>query len=121
MKKLIVSYKTPAQSLADFKKALKSTRSKKKQQVHYEIAFDNKRDYPKFIKNSDILKAILVLKPKSVYELAKSLGKDQSNLNKIIMFFESYGVIKIKESKVNSRTVRKPIVDYQKIEFDLAA
>lgn len=61
------------------------------------------------------------LKPKSVYELGRILGKDQSNLNKIIDFLEDYGVIKITETKINNRSVKTPIVDYGKIEFDLSA
>lgn len=120
MKKLIVSLKSPAESLEDFKKALKSARKGKTKEPHYEIAFDNKKDFSKFIKNIDILMTIQSLKPKSVYELAKILGKDQSNLNKTITFFESYGIVKVKEAKLNNRTVKKPIVDYGKIEFDLA-
>jgi hypothetical protein len=46
---------------------------------------------------------------------------DVSNLNKIILFFEELGAIRIKTSKINGRTVKQPIVEYQRIEFDLAA
>lgn len=120
MKKLIVSLKSPSESLADFKNALKAAR-KGKVCEHYEIAFDNKKDFAKFIKNIDLLMAIQYLKPASIYELAKLLGKDQSNINKTIAFFEAYGIIKVKESKKNNRTVKRPVVDYQKIEFDLEA
>ena len=121
MKKLIVSLKSPTESLEDFKKALSSARKGKLQGDHYQIAFDNKKDFSKFIKNIDLLMTIQSLKPSSVYELAKILGKDQSNINKTISFFESDGIVKIKESKRNNRTVKKPVVDYQKIEFDLEA
>jgi predicted transcriptional regulator len=121
MKKLIVSLKTPSEALKDFKKALKNARKKKNKEPHYEISFDNKKDFLKFIKNIDILMAILNLKPHSVYELAKLLNRDQSNVNKVILFFESHGVIKIKSIKSNNRTLKRPVVDYQKIEFDLKA
>ncbi|MGB0453830.1 MAG: hypothetical protein ACPGJV_08945 [Bacteriovoracaceae bacterium] len=121
MKKLIVSLKSPSESLEDFKMALRSARKGKSKNEHYEIAFDNKKDFSKFIKNIDILMTIQSLRPSSVYELAKLLGKDQSNINKTIAFFETYGIVKIKESKKNNRTVKKPIVDYNKIEFDLEA
>ena len=59
--------------------------------------------------------------PTSIYEPAKLLGKDQSNINKTIASFQAYGIVKVKESKKNNRTVKNPIVDYQKIEFDLEA
>lgn len=121
MKKLIVSLKSPSESLEDFKNALKAARKGKVSSEHYEIAFDNKKDFSKFIKNIDLLMTIQSLKPASIYELAKLLGKDQSNINKTIAFFEAYGIVKVKESKKNNRTVKRPVVDYQKIEFDLEA
>ena len=121
MKTLIISLKSSNDALKDFSKALKSARKGKVKTPHYEISFDNKKDFSKFIKNIDILMAIQNLNPKSVYELAKILGKDQSNINKVISFFEDYGVVKIKTSKLNNRVVKKPIVDYQKIEFNLKA
>ncbi len=74
-----------------------------------------------FIKNLGILSAILTHKPKSIYELAKLVEMDISNLNKIVIFFESIGAIKIKTSTVSGRTVKTPIVEYGHIEFDLMA
>jgi predicted transcriptional regulator len=121
MKKLVISLKSPTESLENFKKALKSARKGKLKQGHYEIAFDSKKDFSRFLKNIDVLMTIQSLKPVSIYELAKILGKDQSNINKTISFFESYGIIKVKKSKQNNRMVKRPIVDYQKIEFDLEA
>jgi predicted transcriptional regulator len=121
MKKLLVTLKSSAKILDEFQYALKKARSGHISEQHYEVSFDNQKDFTTFIKNIEILMAIQKLKPKSVYELAKLLGKDQSNINKVIIFFESHGVIKIKEEKINNRTVKRPIVEYKKIEFDLSA
>lgn len=121
MKKLIVSLKTPSQALSTFKKAWSDAQKNQLKKPHFEIAFDNKKDFEKFVKNIDILISIQNLKPNSIYELAKILGKNQSNLNKLISFFEFYGIIKIQEKTINNRKVKKPIVDYKKIEFDLNA
>jgi len=44
---------------------------------------------------------------------------DVSNLNKLILFFEVIGAIKIKTSTVGGRTVKTPVVEYEQIEFDL--
>jgi len=121
MKKLIVSLKTPSQSLSSFKKAWSDVQKGKLKKPHYEIAFDNKKDFEKFVKNIDTLISIQTLKPGSVYELAKMLGKNQSNLNKLISFFEFHGIIKVQEKTINNRKVKKPIVDYKRIEFDLDA
>lgn len=121
MKKLIVSVKTSKDVFSDFKKALKSARKGKLNGEHYEISFDNQKDFNRFVKNIVILAAILENRPKSVYELAKIVDMDVSNLNKIILFFEEVGVIRIKETRENGRLLKTPIVEYQKIEFDLKA
>ncbi len=88
---------------------------------HYGISFDNRRDFERFIKNIHVLSNIRRFKPKSIYELAKVSGIDVSNLNKIILFFEFMGVVKLKEQKISGRSVRTPIVEYDRIEFNLAA
>ena len=119
MKKLIVSIQSSGESLSSFKKALKSARKGQLKNDHFELAFDSKKDFDRFVKNLGILAAILNFKPKSVYELAKHLEMDVSNLNKLISFFESVGAIKIKTSTVAGRTVKTPLVEYGHIEFDL--
>ncbi len=121
MKTLVVSIKTSKVVLKDFEKALKKARSGRMKKPHYEISFDNRKDFERFVRHISILSTILALKPRSVYELAKLSDMDVSNLNKIILFFEEVGAIRLKISKVNGRTVKQPVVEYQKIEFDLAA
>ena len=49
------------------------------------------------------------------------MKKDVGNLNKTINFFEELGVLELKERKQGGRTVKTPVVPYQKIEFDLVA
>lgn len=122
MKKLYISLKSPTEALKGFGKALKQAREAKGKVVpHYEIAFDNKSDFNRFVRNIFILMCIQSFNPKSVYELAKIIDMDQSNLNKIINFFENLGAIKVEEQKVRGRLVRTPLVAYDKIEFDLKA
>jgi predicted transcriptional regulator len=121
MKKLIVTIKSSSESLADFKKALKAARKGHLKGDHFELSFDNKKDFDRFVKNLGILSSILIHKPKSVYELAKLVDMDVSNLNKLVVFFESVGAIKIKTSSVAGRTVKTPVVEYDQIEFDLKA
>ncbi len=107
--------------MKDFATALKKAKSGRLKKPHYEISFDNRKSFEKFVKNISILSTILALKPRSVYELAKFRNMDVSNLNKIILFFEEVGAIRLKNTKINGRNVKQPIVEYQKIEFDLAA
>jgi predicted transcriptional regulator len=96
MKKLIVSCKTTDQVFADFKLAAKKVMSGKASgDPRYEVSFDNKRDFNRFVRNIPVLSAIITYKPRSVYELAKLTKLDVSNLNKTIKFFEDIGVIKV--------------------------
>ncbi len=121
MKHLIVSLKTTDEVLNDFKKALSKAKKGKLKKPHFEISFDTKRDFDRFIRNLDVLKYILIFKPQSVYELAKLIKIDVSNLNKVILFFESVGALKVKTVRVSGRMVKIPVVEYDTVEFRLAA
>ena len=122
MKKLVVSCKTADQVFEDFKKAAKTVRRGTfKGETEYEVSFDNKADFNKFVRNIPILSAIIVYKPRSVYELAKLIGSDVSNLNKVIQFFEEIGVVTIKSMKSAGRRLKQPRVEYDEVTFRLAA
>ena len=119
MKELIVTLKTSTEVLGDFKKALKN--AKKSKLVHNEISFDTKRDFDKFIRNIYILSCIITFKPGSIYELARLVNKDVSNINKIVKFYEEIGIIKLKKLESKGRVVLVPSVKYDSIKFNLAA
>ncbi len=121
MKHLIVSLKTADEILDDFKQALWRTKKGKIKSPHFEISFDNKKDFDRFVRNLYILKYILIFKPKSVYELAKITKIDVSNLNKVMLFFEEVGALTVKTTKVSGRMVKTPVVAYDTVEFKLAA
>jgi predicted transcriptional regulator len=122
MKRLIVSCKTADQVFDDFKKAARKVqRGRVHGEPEFEVSFDNKADFNRFVRNIPILSAIMVFKPRSVYELAKLTDTDVSNLNKVIQFFEDIGVIRIKTSEVSGRTVKQPHVEYQEVTFRLAS
>jgi len=121
MKHLIVSLKTSDEILDDFKRAYRRTKRGKIKSPHFEISFDNKRDFDRFVRNLYILKYILIFKPKSVYELAKITKIDVSNLNKVILFFEEVGALEVKTVKISGRSVKIPRVTYDTVEFRLAA
>lgn len=121
MKTLTVSLKSSGEVLKGFERALTRARAGKLKKPHYEISFDNRKDFERFVRHISVLSTILALKPRSVYELAKLSRMDVSNMNKLILFFEELGAVHLKTSTINGRTVKQPIVEYQKIEFELAA
>ena len=122
MKKLVVSCKTSDQVFEDFKRAAKGVRSRKhKGEAEYEVSFDNKADFNKFVRNIPVLSAIIAFKPRSIYELAKLTNTDVSNLNKVIRFFEEIGVVTIKTLKAAGRAQKQPHVEYDEVTFRLVA
>jgi len=122
MKRLVVSCKTADQVFDDFKRVATQVQHRAfRGAPEYEVSFDNKRDFNRFVRNIPVLSAIIVYKPRSVYELAKITNVDVSNLNKIIRFFEEIGVVHIKASKLDGRSVKQPLVEYEEVTFRLAA
>lgn len=77
--------------------------------------------FKKFISNIDVLTSIKLLKPKSIYELASMTQRDTGNLNRLVNFFAQAGALELQEKKINGRIVKKPVIPYRKIEFDLVA
>ncbi|MEI8348310.1 MAG: hypothetical protein WCG27_12645 [Pseudomonadota bacterium] len=122
MKKLIISMKSTKDLFDNFSKVWKKIESgKAPKEPHFEISFQDKKDYDRFVKNIYILMLILKFKPKSIYELARVAQMDLSNIKKIIKFFEELGAVKIKERNIGGKQVKTPLVEYSKIEFDLVA
>jgi len=121
MKKLVISLKPASQVLTEFKSALQAARKGKLKGQYFEVSFDRKKDFDRFVKNMSILAVIYKQKPKSVYELAKLVDMDVSNLNKLMDFFAEVGAIKLQASTIGGRAVKTPVVEYGQIEFDLRA
>jgi predicted transcriptional regulator len=122
MKKLVVSCKTVDNVFKDFKNAANKVRRGTFQgEPEYEVSFDNKADFNRFVRNISVLTAILAYKPRSIYELAKLTDTDVSNLNKVIQFFEEIGVIRIKTTHLDGRVVKQPRVEYDEVTFRLVA
>ncbi len=122
MKKLIISMKSTEDMFSDFKKVASQVKKRhSSKNPHYEIAFGNQKDFNFFLRNLNLLSVILNSKPESIYELAKIADADFSKIKKVMAFFADTGVVKIKEKKKGRRLIKQPIVDYDKIEFNLKA
>ena len=114
--------KSTEDMFSDFKKVVSQVKKgRSSKSPHYEIAFDNPKDFNFFLRNLNLLSVILNSKPESIYELAKLADADFSKVKKVIAFFADTGVVKIKEKKKGKRSIKQPIVDYDKIEFNLRA
>jgi len=95
--------------------------SRKAISPHHGISFDNRQDFERFVKSIPLLMCIQSFRPSSVYELSKMVKMDQSNLSKLVAFLESVGAVEIVEKKSGGRLLRRPVVDYEKVEFSIGA
>ena len=119
-KTLVISLKSNQRFFDEIKETMKHLKKGvAPKTTHFEISFENIKDLNKFIKNLPVLMAILNQSPKTIYELAKILDRDVSNIRKIISFFQEIGAVNIEKSKVSGMIVKRPVVFYDKIEFQL--
>jgi len=66
-----------------------------------------------------VLHVIKEKKPKSVYELAKLLGRDRRNVVKDLGILEMVGLVKFVEEKERGRKRKVPVVPYDEIEIGI--
>ena len=121
MKTLTIALKTRDAIFDDAVKTMKMAMKKEVKTIRHLITFTNPKDFDKFLKHLKILRIIKSLKPESVYELAKVMGVDVSNLSKAIQFLEKFEIVKIKKIQKKGRTLKQPIFEYQDIRIKMAA
>ena len=121
MKTLTIALKTRDILFDDAIKTMKTAMKQKIKTTQHMITFTNPKDFDKFLKHIKILRIIKCLKPESVYELAKTMEVDVSNLNKSIQFLERFEIIKIKKIQKGGRILKQPIFEYQDIQIKMAA
>ncbi len=122
MKKLIVALESNSSFFKSAKKELKDVLDKgKRGSTVYRISFSERKDFNRFMANIHVLQVIIKDAPISINELAKILNVDRSGIVRILKFFEEFEIVKYDEIKVGKRKQKKPIVDFKKIEIDLAS
>ncbi|MGZ6466028.1 MAG: HVO_A0114 family putative DNA-binding protein [Bdellovibrionota bacterium] len=83
------------------------------------LCFSKRSDFERFVKSMGLLAAIRATSPHTVYGLAKAIGKDVANVAKIVAFYEELGVITIKKTKYRGRSIKTPVVAFDRITFEL--
>jgi len=120
-KVLVVSMKSLDQVFSETEEVMTKLQKKQKVDPKYGISFNDPKMFKKFVKNMMILLWIRKFQPESIYDLSKILDMDMGNLSRLISFFETCGVVEIETYKKGKQTVKKPVVSYDEIKFDLAA
>ena len=68
----------------------------------------------------EVLRAIILEKPNSIYELAKIVDRDFKNVHSDVKLLSEIGLIDLQETK-GARNGLKPVARFSGIELDLAA
>ena len=119
LRKARIVIQSAASFKEDIKKALKGE-LKSIQRVD-DIFFVNAESLSKIITSARlaILAALVKQKPKSIYELAKMIGRDFKNVHTDVKILADLGLIDLKPS--GNRSALKPVALFSGLEFDLAA
>jgi len=120
LKKIDIGIKGLEESLQGFAHAWKALESGKKIKSEKGIYFDSIDSMRSVLTNNRllILKTIRKHHPKSVYELAKYLGRDLKNVNQDLKLLSDIGLVTLEGTEVARRRVT-PQVDYSKIVLEI--
>lgn len=122
IKHIILKVKTIDEMAADFKQTWKEAgKGKSVREAAETICFDSVEDMQKFLSPERIrlLRMVHEKNPKSIYELAKLLGRDRKNVTEDIKMLEAVGLIERKAAKGGKEKVGL-VVDYDRIQMDIA-
>ena len=120
-KVLVVSMKSLDEVFFEAEEVMTKLQKKQSVEPQYGVSFSDPKMFKKFVKNMMVLLWIKKFRPESIYDLSKILDMDMGNLSKLISFFESCGVLEIETYKKGKQTVKKPVVSYDEIKFNLVA
>jgi len=120
VKKIDIGIKGLRESLKDFAdtwKSLEAGRKVRKQEGIYFDSIDNMRT---ILTNNRllILRAIREYKPKSIYALAKILGRDLKNVNQDLKLLSEIGLVTLERRETDKKRIM-PHVDYSKILLEI--
>lgn len=122
IKRITLKVKALDEMAADFKRTWKEAgRGKPVPEAAETICFDSVEDMHRFLSPERIrlLKTVHEMKPRSISELAKMLGRDRKNVTEDVKMLEGVGLI---ERKADSKGKEKVelVVDYDRIQMDIA-
>ena len=120
IKKIDIGIKGLKESLKDFAdtwKKLKSGKDVRKEEGIYFNSIDTMRAV---LTNNRllILKVIREQKPKSVYELARIVGRDLKNVNQDLKLLADMGLVTLEKANTDKKRI-VPHVDYAKILLEI--
>lgn len=123
IKKVKLSIKNLEEMKSDFVNTWKKAqKGKSLPEAVEEICFDSAEEMHKFLspKRLKLLHIIRDKQPKSIYELSRILKRDRKNVSEDVALLENIGLIQVAVTKDGKRTKRVPLVEYEKIQLEIA-
>ena len=120
VKKIDIGIKELKESLGDFVKTWKNLEAGRKVKKDEGIYFESIDTMRAILTNKRllILKTIKEKEPKSIYELAKILGRDIKNINQDLHLLSEVGLVTLEKIETDKKRVI-PHVDYAKILLEI--
>jgi predicted transcriptional regulator len=120
VKKIDIGIKGLRESLKDFAETWKKLESGRKVKKEEGIYFDSIDTMRAVLTNNRllILKTIRERHPRSVYELAKILGRDLKNVNQDLKMLAEIGLVTLEKAETDKKRVI-PHVEYSKILLEI--
>ena len=121
VKKIDIGIRGLRENLQDFAGTWKSLEAGRKVKKHEGVYFDSIDNMRAILthKRLSILKAIRQHKPKSVYELARILGRDLKNVNQDLKLLSEIGLVTLEKRETDKKRI-VPYVDYSKILLEIS-
>src|SRR4030043_940089 len=120
VKKIDIGIKGLGERLKDFAETWKSLEAGRKIRKNEGIFFDSIDNMRASLTNNRllILKTIREHKPKSVYELARILGRDLKNVNQDLKLLSEIGLVNLERRETDKKRII-PHGDYSKILLEI--
>lgn len=121
VKRIDIGIKGLKESLKDFAEMWKKLEAGKKVKKEEGIYFDSIDTMRSVLtdKRLSILKVIRERQPKSVYQLAKLLGRDLKNVNQDLKLLADVGLVTLEKVETDKKRM-VPHVDYSKILLEIS-
>ena len=121
VKRIDIGIKGLKESLKDFAETWEKIEAGKRVKKEEGIYFDSIDTMRSVLtdKRLSILKTIREQQPKSVYELAKLLGRDLKNVNQDLKLLADVGLVTLEKAETDKKRMI-PHVDYNKILLEIS-
>ena len=121
IKNIVVEVKSVEETLKEVKEVMENIKEGKLMNKKESVSFDNIDIMRKVLTNKrlKLIKAIKKYKPKSIYQLAKIVKRDNKSVNVDLKILSNLGMVDLKSAEGGRENI-VPSVDYEEIDVAIA-